>query len=261
MKQQMQAIYSELLKIRRTPISWLSFVLFALGPVMGGLIFFLMKNTDMLEHGSALSMKAEAMGFGVDWSSYFSLLSQVVGVGGIIIFGFVISWLFGREYMDKTFIDLLALPVSRSKIINAKFVVYLLWCLALVCSNLLLGLIIGAFLGLGGWSAAILLNSMTQYFLTSLLVAVLGPPVAFVALWGRGFMAPIGFVIVTMIFAQIIGAIGFGHYFPWALPGLYSGSAGDYALLINNWSYFILGLLTLVGFAGTHWWWNTTDQA
>ena len=48
-----------------------------------------------------------------DWSSYLMSLSQVISIGGLLIFGFTTSWVFGREYSDKTMIDLLVIPIKK----------------------------------------------------------------------------------------------------------------------------------------------------
>jgi ABC-type transport system involved in multi-copper enzyme maturation permease subunit len=41
----------------------------------------------------------------------------------VIGFAFVTSWVFGREYSDRTVKDLLALPAPRSSIVLSKFIV------------------------------------------------------------------------------------------------------------------------------------------
>jgi ABC-2 type transport system permease protein len=209
---------------------------------MGGLIFYLLGNADYQAVGGILIEKAKMMSFEVNWLGFLTLLAQVVGVGGVLVFGFVASWIFGREYSDKTAKDLLALPVSRSTILNAKFIIYLIWCLALVLSNLILGLLVGSLVDLGPveFSKGLLRN----YFIISILVSLLGTPIAFFALWGRGYLAPLSIVALMLVISQVIGAMGFGHYFPWALPGLYSGAAGEYKVLINTWSYLILLLVS-----------------
>ncbi|MBK7811136.1 MAG: ABC transporter permease [Saprospiraceae bacterium] len=60
------------------------------------------------------------MNMEASWKSYIDLLTQAVGVGGVLAFGFVASWLFGREYPDGTAKDLLSLPTSRTKILECK---------------------------------------------------------------------------------------------------------------------------------------------
>lgn len=258
MRRYLSAVRSEWCKVRRSVMIWVTFVAFALGPLMGGLILYLIGNAHTSLEGGMLMEKARMMSFDFSWESNLMILSQVVGVGGVLIFGFVASWIFGREYSDKTVKDLLALPTSRSTILNAKFTLYVFWCSALILSNFLLGFVMGRIIGLGPlilpWDA------LEVYFMTSILVILLGPPIAFFAMWGEGYLAPLGFVALTLVFSQIIAAIGYGHYFPWALPGLYSGSAGAYKELIDHRSYIILGLTSLFGLVSTHFYWIRADQ-
>ncbi|MCB0504616.1 MAG: ABC transporter permease [Cyclobacteriaceae bacterium] len=258
----MTLLYSfraELIKLKHSPFVWVSFIAFALGPIMGGIILYVLGSGNM-DPSSMLSQKAQMMDFKLNWDGFFILLSQVVGVGGVMIFGFVASWLFGREYSDKTSKDLLALPISRSTILNAKFLTYILWCIALVVSNLLLGLIIGKIMGLTGLTWEILIPNLTIYIVTTLMVVALGSPISFFALWGKGYMAPLGFLVLTLVFAQIVAAVGYGHLFPWALPGLYSGTGGEAASHITSGSFIILILMALTGYIACQQWWRRADQ-
>ncbi|WP_416866430.1 MAG: ABC transporter permease [Imperialibacter sp.] len=255
----LRAIAPEFLKLRHSTIVWVTFVAFALGPVMGGLSLYLLGHAgDMGD--SPLSEKAKLMNFSADWPSYVGLLTQVVGVGGVVVFGFVASWLFGREYSDKTAKDLLALPASRSSIINAKFVVYAMWCLALVVANLLLGLVVGALLGLDNFDIRVITSGLNTYFATTILVMLLGTPVSFMGIWGKGYLAPIGLVVLMLIVSQIVGAVGLGQYFPWSVPGLYSGISAEMKATLTSTSFGIVGFVAIFGYFATHWWWNKTDQ-
>ncbi|WP_049817911.1 ABC transporter permease [Thermosediminibacter oceani] len=148
MKGLKRAFIAELLKLKHSNAIWVSFAAFALGPIMGCLIIIILQNPILTHKLGIISAKAAILTFSADWNSYFSFLSQVVGFGGIIVFGFVASYIFGREYVDRTVRDLLSLPVSRDKILNAKFFVYFVWCSGLTISNLILGLLIGRALNL-----------------------------------------------------------------------------------------------------------------
>jgi len=261
MIQQWQAFTAEILKNRHSGITWVTFVAFSLAPLFGGVFMFLMGGNGTEGLSGAFKAKAVLMSFEANWNSYLGLLSQAVGVGGVLIFGFVASWLFGREYSDRTEKDLLSLPISRTKILNAKFCYYLLWCVALALSNLLLGLLIGGSLRLPGWDSAMFTNSLQVYFTTTMMIILLNTPIAFFAIYGKGFMAPLGLVAVLLVMAQIFGALGFGNYFPWAIPGIYSGSGGaELKAGLNGWSYLILGLTSVAGYFGTILWWKYTDQ-
>lgn len=238
------------------------FVAFAIAPVFGGLFMILMRDNGLEGLSGVYKSKAMMLSFAVNWDSYFGLLTQSVGVGGVIVFGFVASWLFGREYSDRTAKDLLSLPISRTKILNAKFFYCTLWCFALVISNLLLGLIIGFLLQSPGWEADTFLYNLKVYFVTTVLIVLLNTPIAFFAIFGRGYMTPLGIVVFTMVLAQILGAMGFGKYFPWSVPGIYSGAGGeDLKNQLNSLSYIILSSTSVVGYLGTILWWKHSDQA
>ena len=261
MKEHASSLIVEFKKNKRSKIIWVTFIAISLAPIFGGVFMFLMKDNGYAGLSGAFKSKAVLMNFTADWNSYLGLLSQAIGVGGILIFGFAAGWLFGREYSEGTAKDLLALPVSRAKIINAKFIYYTCWCLALVIFNLLLGLLIGLILGLPGWSAGMFLMNMRIYFVTTLLIIILNTPVALFAVAGRGYLVPLGLVALTLVIAQIIGALGLGNYFPWAVPGIYSGSGGgDLKSQLNMMSYVILVSTGILGYIGTILWWKYSDQ-
>lgn len=261
MRTQLLAFKAELLKIKRARIIWTTFIAFALAPVMGAVFILILDNPDAVSKASGLATKARAMDFKANWESYLGILNQSVGVGGVLIFGFLASWIFGREYSDGTAKDLLALPTSRTQVLNAKFMVYVTWVLLLALSNLLLGFIIGKALHLSFSGNDIFWSSITDYWITTLLVILLGMPIAFFALWGKGYMAPLGFVALTLVFSQIIGATGYGSFFPWSVPGLYSGAGGEYKKMLNSFSYVSVFLASALGYLSTVLYWKLSDQS
>lgn len=259
MKTQIHAIQAELLKNKHASVLWVTFIAFAVAPLMGGVFMIIMRNPEALAKAGALSVKAQAMNFGADWNSYLSLLTQAVAVGGIMVFGFVASWIFGREYSDGTAKDLLALPTSRTTIIHAKFFVYVAWCFALVLSNLAIGLLIGSVLQIASPERSIL-TQLSDYTFTTLQTVILGTPIAFFAVWGKGYLAPLGFAALIIVFAQVIAATGYGSYFPWAVPGLYSAAGEEYKEQLNLISYMLLVLTGVAGYAATTIHWRYADQ-
>lgn len=260
MKQQIQALQAELIKNKYANILWATFIAFGLAPIMGGVFILIVRDPEALAKTGGLATKAQVMDFEGNWKSYFGILTQAVGVGGVMVFGFVASWIFGREYSDGTAKDLLSLPTSRTTILNAKFAVYVIWCLALVISNLLVGFLIGTFLQLPAPENGLLPPLLKDHFITAFLTISIGTPIAFFAIWGKGYLAPLGFVALTLVFAQIIAATGYGAYFPWSIPGLYSGAGGDFKKLLDNYSYSILIMTCLAGYLATVIYWKTADQ-
>lgn len=260
MKQQLIAIQAELLKNKHSKLVWATFIAFGIAPIIGGIFILIIGDSDALEKAGGLAMKAKAMNFEANWKSYLGLLIQAIAVGGVLVFGFVASWIFGREYSDGTAKDLISLPTSRTQILNAKFCLYIIWCLALVMSNLLLGFIIGSALQLQTNESTVIFSLLADYFITTLLTILVGFPIAFFAILGKGYLTPLGFVALTLVFAQIIAATGYGTYFPWSIPGLYSGAGGEYKKLLNYISYTLVGLTGLLGYAATIRYWKTADQ-
>lgn len=214
MKIFLKALPVEILKTTHSSIVRASFIAFGLAPVMGAVFILMIQFPESFTHAGGLFAKANTMNFENNWSSYLGILSQAVGVGGILIFGFVASWIFGREYSDGTAKDLLSLPTSRTTIIKAKFALYTLWCLSLAVSNLCLAFIFGLLLNLPAMDFQGMLLQLSGYGMTTLLTILVGTPSAFFALYGKGYLAPLGFVALTLVFAQVIAAAGYGTYFP-----------------------------------------------
>jgi ABC-type transport system involved in multi-copper enzyme maturation permease subunit len=260
MKGLVKAFRAEILKNKGSSIVWGTFIAFALAPLMGAVFIYMVQSPQIMAKAGSLALKVKAMNFNADWRSYFSLLTQALGVGGVFLFGFVTSWLFGREYSQGTVKDLLSLPTSRSTILNAKFIVYIIWCLALAVSNILVGFLLGLILGLPATSADVLMPIFKDYIITTLLTLVLGTPIAYFAMRGKGYLMPLGFVALTIVFAQVIAAIGFGVYFPWSIPGIYSGMAEEYKSQLNIISYSGLAFVGIIGYISTLLYWKIVDQ-
>ncbi|TWT24773.1 ABC transporter permease [Planomicrobium sp. CPCC 101110] len=254
----MAVLHVEVLKLRKGKLLWAVLAAFTFAPLMGGFFMFVLKNPEFAKTAGLLGAKARIAGE-ASWPAYFSLLAQIIAVGGLIVFGFVASWIFGREYTDRTIKDLLALPYHRGVLVAAKFLAVMATTGLLSLYVTGLGMVIGWGIGLAGWSQSVLQNGLAAIVITALLTISLSAPVAFFACWGRGYLAPLGFVVLMVVFSQIIAAVGYGAYFPWSIPALYSGVAGEgYDLKAIN--IFIVLAASLAGGAGTWAWWLYADQ-
>ncbi len=260
MKQQIQALRAEIIKLKHSKIFWTTFIAFGIAPLMGGVFILIIQDGEAMAKAGGFAAKVKAMNFEANWKSYFDILTQAVGVGGVLVFGFVASWIFGREYSDGTAKDLLSLPISRTKILNSKFILYAFWCILLVLSNLLIAILLGIVMQLPAINMSLFSSFLTDYLITTLLTIIIGTPIAFFAIWSKGYLAPLGFVALTLVFAQVIAATGYGTYFPWSVPALYSGVGGEYKILLDNYSYGILVLTSIAGYIATVMYWNYADQ-
>jgi len=126
MKPLMAAIWCEGLKTYKTRVFWLSVAFFIFIALMISLIMYVQIHPEISEKLGIIGTKASLLRFGEPiWQNYFTLLLQTVAAIGLVGYGFVTSWVFGREYSDKTAKDILALPVSRSDIVLSKFIISL----------------------------------------------------------------------------------------------------------------------------------------
>lgn len=255
-----QTIWVELLKVRRSKMPWLTVFAFSLAPFAGGFFMIIMKDPDLARRLGVISAKAQIMAGAADWPTYLGILAQAIAVGGIILFSFINSWVFGREYSDRTIKDLLALPTSRSVIVLAKFVLIALWSAALTVVIYLIGLAVGLIVGLPPVSTMIFWQSSLTITMTAALTIALTTPIAFFASAGRGYLPPMGAAILAVILAQVIAATGWGEYFPWSIPALHAGIAGPEYMQLGLSSYIIVIVTSLVGLLGTFAWWEVADQ-
>jgi ABC-2 type transport system permease protein len=256
----LSALWTEALKARRSRVPLFVSVGFTLAPLMGGLFMVIMKDPEAAREMGLLSPKAQLMMGTADWPTYFGLLSQSVAVAGAILFSIVTTWIFGREFSDRTAKELMSLPTSREWIVTAKLAVMAAWAMGVTILIFLLGLIVGTLVDVPGWESDLALNSFKDVLAIAAMTIWLMTPVALIASLGRGYLPPLGWTILTIFFSQIIAATGWGDWFPWSVPALYSGVVGPRTEQLGTYSYVLVILTGAIGLALTFRWWRNADQ-
>ena len=92
------ALRVEFQKVRRSKTLWLTALAFLLATVIGGLFMYILKDPERARQLGIIGAKAQIFGGTADWPSFFNLMLLLVSIGGLIIFGFIFVWIFGREY-------------------------------------------------------------------------------------------------------------------------------------------------------------------
>ena len=255
------ALFAEALKMYRSKVPLFTAIGLSIAPLVGGLFMIILKDPEAAKSMGLISAKAQLTAGTAEWATLFNLLGQATAVGGAIVFAIFTTWIFGREFSDHTAKDLLALPTSRESIVGAKFILTAAWTffLTLLCYSL--GLIVGKLVVIPGWSLDLLRSASVDILGSGILTIMLLPFVAFIASVGRGYMPPFGWMILTAALAQIAAVMGWGDWFPWAVPALFSGAAGPRAEFLGTHSYVLVFLASLVGLAATFYWWRNADHA
>jgi ABC-2 type transport system permease protein len=256
MKTLASMIWIELRKALRSRVPPFTAIGSLFAPLGIGFLLFVSMNPEIARQMGLISTKAKLLAdTAANWAAFLGLFAQVLALGGFMLTAMIAVWVFGREFSDATFKDLLAVPVQRASILLAKFVVVAIWSAALGVLIIGLGLVLGAFFRLPGGSADVIRQGLVLVGISACLGIVAGLPFAFFACVGRGYLLPIGALMLTMIIAQLITAAGWGEYFPWAILGMYA--QGD---PLGPASFVILALASLAGIGATFWWWHSADQ-
>jgi ABC-2 type transport system permease protein len=220
-------------------------------------LIFVSKNPEISQKLGLVSAKADLLAYaGTDWPAYLGLFSQLIAAGGFVLFIMIISWVFGREFTDNTLKDLLAVPVQRASILLAKFIVVGIWSAALTLVITIFGLVMGVVLKLPGYSFKVIFQGSSQLIITACMAITVITPFALFASIGRGYLLPIGLAVLTMMMTNLVAIVGWGEYFPWAVPGLYTQGKNTLAPI----SYWIVMITGLVGMVATYLWWKFADQ-
>lgn len=255
------AVWAEALKLRRSKVPLFTALGLSLAPIVDGLFMIILKDPEAARSMGLIGSKAQLVAGVADWPTFFNVLGQAVAVGGAIVFAIITAWVFGREFSDRTAKEMLALPTPRESIVAAKFVVIAGWTLALTVLVFLIGLGVGSLVDIPGWSQDLLRSAVVDVMGAGMLTILLLPFVALFAGIGHGELPPMGWTILTVALAQIAAVTGWGDWFPWSVPALFSGAAGPRAEFIGAHSYVIIFLASLSGLVLTFQWWRNTDHA
>ena len=254
------ALSTEFLKSRRSRVPWSIAAGFSLAPIVGGLFMVILKDPDRARQLGLIGTKAQLTAGFADWPTYAGLLAQAVAIGGGVLFAFLTAWVFGREFADRTIRVLLAIPTPRWAIVAAKSVVVATWCTVISAWVVTLGFGIGLVIGLPGWSTDMALHAIGTIAVVAVLTTVLQTNTAFFAGVGRGYIPPLAWAILTIFVSQVLAVLGWGAWFPWAVPALVSGATGPEGEVATAASFVVVALTAFVGLAATVTWWEHADQ-
>lgn len=224
----MNVLWTEFLKLRRSRVTWITFAVYAVIVSVAGAFMWMRKNPDAAANLGLMGQKAQFAfgGVSVDWPSFLSFIVVMGGMGALLMSAVIVTYVFGREYAEGTAKNMLALPVARYRFVLAKIGVSAGWLALLTLWMVPVSLAAGGWVGLPGLDAGLVAATAVKLLALAAMAFCCSMLVAWIALETRGYFAPLGFAIGTLVLASVFGHTGWGPWVPWSIVGLYSGAAG-----------------------------------
>lgn len=251
-------IETEAFKAFKSGMFKVTLIIAAFVPVMMGFLMYIKLHPDAAQN-SLMFSKAQSIPGPGDWIGYMTMFAQVVSGVGLLLMGFASSWLWGREYSDRTVKDILALPFPRELIVVGKMMILFVWGNIMLLVSFLMMLLIGFLLKLPNWDTHFIVHSLNVFILATFLNIAISTVTACIASVTRSYLAPIGFAIATLVFGNFVGMLGLGAYYPWGIPMSVAMSAME-DMHIATISFVLFSLTSLFGLLATMYWWRYSDQ-
>lgn len=237
-----RALQVEVLKLKGATLPWWTIAVVCAAPGMTGAIGTADRNWfNNLAWGDHLQMG----------------LANMATWYGVLLFGLMTSFLFGREYADGVAPNALTTPVRREFLVLAKMLVLAIWIAALAVMSVAAQGVWGLVSGLHGFGWEHVWPVVADSLRIAAVLYCTLPIVALVAIVSRGVFAPMIFSSFAFAAAMIGGVAGWGDWLPWAMPALIGGSflgpvmpqlrtgldAGQWAIAL---ALFVVGMTALL---------------
>jgi ABC-type transport system involved in multi-copper enzyme maturation permease subunit len=242
---------TELLKLRRSKVTWMTLLAYSVGPLVAGLFMYILKDPEGARRLGLLGAKASLSMGAADWPSYLGFLSQLSAIGGMLLVSVIVAYIFGREYTENTAKNMLALPIHREWFAVAKLLIACLWFALLTVWFCVEGMAIGLLMGLPGWAPGAAVHQVLTIATTAGLLVMLSSVTAWIAQASKGFLAPLGFTMATLVMGAFLGHTGWGQWFPWTAIVLISGLTGPSVEQLPAGSYIVVAATFVLGIAVT----------
>jgi ABC-2 type transport system permease protein len=83
---------------------------------------------------------------------------------------------------------------------------------------------------------------------------------AFFAGVGHGYIAPLAWAVTTVAASQVLAVLGWGAWFPWAVPAILAGAGGVAVEPVGPGGIAMVILAAVLGIMATITWWDRADQ-
>jgi ABC-2 type transport system permease protein len=247
------ALSAELLKARRSRVPSVTFLVVVAFPAAAALFIFIVADPQRARDLGILGQKAQISGMTADWPGLLMFATQAAAAASLLLQSFIVTWIFGREFVDRTAHGLMALPVSRAAVVGAKYLLYAAWATLLGLWLTMLTFGVGLLMRLPGWSAESAADTAAGMVMATLATVLAITPIAYLASRARGYLAPLACALGLLLLAQVSAILGWGAYIPWAIPAIAAGVDPTQAATGVSW-LIVVATGVLGVWATVHWW-------
>lgn len=178
-------IFGEFLKLKRNKMLLMS--------ILGALAVPLLMLIEVIRY----NLEGKSVQFATFMSDGFLYFIAFVG---LMLFCVIGGYLICREKTEHTLKTVLTIPISKTKYLTAKFVMLLVWIVALCFVAWLSFVIVGVISGVQGIDVYIAFDWMWRFLLGGVMINFILSPIIFLAL-------SVGNIVAIMIVAVVIGFI------------------------------------------------------
>jgi ABC-2 type transport system permease protein len=219
----MRLLAAEFLKLRRSRMPLWSGLIVLVASALSLAVLPVLADpktqATIAKSGGVFAQAVAAGAYAPSWAHYLRIGVQgMSGSWGILTFGLVTAYLFGREFKEGAAKNLLTLPIRREYVVLAKLIVLAVWVFGLGLLSVALTSLATAALGVGGfaWSAILASVGETTAAIAPLYLTL--PFVAWFAVRGRGYLQPMLYSLGVMMVGNALVQTPVSPYFPWNMP-------------------------------------------
>jgi len=219
----MRLLSAEFLKLRRSRMLLWSGLIVAVAAGLGLAVLPVLADpktqATIAKSGGVFARAVAAGAYNPSWTNYLHIGVQgMSGSWGILTFGLVTAYLFGREFKEGAAKNMLTLPIRREYVVVAKLIVLAVWVFCLGLLSVALTSVAAAVLGAAGFSWAAVFASIRETILAIAPLYLTLPLVAWFAVRGRGYLQPMLYSLGVMMVGNALVQTPASRYFPWNMP-------------------------------------------
>jgi len=176
--------------------------------------------------GGVFKQAVDAGFFELNWANQLRVAVQgITGTWGILLYAYVTTYVFGREYKEGTAKNMLTLPIRRESFVVAKMVIVACWVFGLTALCLTLNSLGLLLVGVPGFAWSHVWAAMWDALVVTFVIYLTLPAVAWITMIGRGYLRGMLFTLAAIMIGNGLAGTAASKYYPWNLPVHLAGAS------------------------------------